>query len=208
MTWRKVSDLSQEELEKFFGPGARRDRMDLRPIKLSHQKKSKEFREQFEKELKASVEEQLPLITDRYAELPVLHVYDGDYMPLLLEARELYIMGYFYSCVVTCAVTAEKITRMLFRDQIYIARPPHTPTDAEMKYLHRLEAMQVIHFLRESNVLNAPTFKACQKLLEQRNVYAHGHGQPSQSEALKACKWLQEFLDGTVSVMPGAIYGV
>ena len=208
MAWREITDVPQEELKKFFGPWARKVWLDLVPAELAHNERREEYRRQFAEKFKATIDEQLPSFMDRRAELPILHVYDGDFMPLLGEARELYMMGYFYSCVITCVVSAEKIARAMFRDHLHVKWPPHDLTDKEMKHLNRLEAHHVANFLVEIEALGKPSCKAFQDLLEVRNQYAHGLGQPSKDAALNAYSLLQKFLDGTVSVAPGGRWHV
>lgn len=203
MAWREISDVSEAELKKFFGPGTRKVWLDLLPAELTHKEKGEKYRAKFAKDFKAALNEELPLIIERRAELPILHVYDGDFMPLLEEGRNLYAMGYFYSCVTACAVVAEKIARGVYRERLHVKWPLHDLTEDEMKPLNRLEALSVANFLVKLGVLGKPSRSAFQKLLEMRNEFAHGLGQPSKEGALRACFLLQEFLDGTVSVAPG-----
>jgi len=89
LAWRSIAEVSEEELKKLFGPWARKVRMDLTPVELNHPMKGQEFRATFQERLRASIDTEVEAITTRTAELPVLHVYDGPYMPLLQEAREL-----------------------------------------------------------------------------------------------------------------------
>jgi hypothetical protein len=38
---------------------------------------------------------------------------EGEYLELLIEARKLYVEGYFYSCVAMCGIVAEDSLKIM-----------------------------------------------------------------------------------------------
>src|SRR5262245_13554111 len=69
------------------------------------------FRQQFERGLEESV--------DRYWDLPQLILEPkAEYLELLLEARDLYIGGRFYSCVAMCGIVNERLIKDTLRASV------------------------------------------------------------------------------------------
>ena len=67
---------------------------------LSNQPKNDSTRENFRGLFRQRLEERLEDSVERVWDLPAIMVKPrGEYLPLLLEARELYVAGHFYSCV-------------------------------------------------------------------------------------------------------------
>src|SRR5262245_48293864 len=71
---------------------------------LSNQPKNDQTRVFFRKLLLGKFEERLNECVERMFELPAIYVLTGDYLDLLLESRQLFIEGKFYSCVAMCGI--------------------------------------------------------------------------------------------------------
>ena len=153
--------------------------------------------------LQQRCEDALPDAVERVWELPPMVVKpQGEYLSLLLEARELYLAGYFYSCVAMCGIVAERLVKDVFRTSVLVRKggTPQLPPDAAFNQLERVEMNGIIRFLKETGLLNAEAVKAAESLGQLRNQYAHARGQSPLSDALKAIKLLHTLVEDTVSV--------
>jgi hypothetical protein len=103
----------------------------------------------FKQRLKDSVE--------RIWDLPSIMLKEpGPYVELLLESRELFIAGYFYSCVAMCGIVAERILKDLLRTTILIRRGDHIPTlpsEDAFDQLEHLEISRIVSFLNKAGLL-------------------------------------------------------
>jgi hypothetical protein len=156
-------------------------------------------------ELKHRFDQNLPAAVERTWELPplILKKPFGDYVELLTEARELFISGYFYSCVAMCGIVGERLIKDALRASVVIqtADVPMRPTDKAFDQLERVEVSGIIQFLKEAKVLGNEAADAAKKLGELRNQYAHARGKNPSEDAINAIKLLHTLVDDTVSVL-------
>lgn len=173
---------------------------------LPNQPKNDATRAMFRQLLTQRFEEQLPEAVERIWELPteILGEPFGDYLSLLLEARELFVMGHFYSCVTMCGIVGERLVKDVFRASILVEKDgkPQRPADVAFNQLERVEVSAIVRFLKKAELLSADGAKAAGKLGELRNTYAHARarGTKPQEDAGQAVKLLQTLVEGTVSM--------
>jgi hypothetical protein len=147
----------------------------------------------------------LDAILRRWSELPDLEPTAGPHVPLLLEARELYRHGHFYSCVAMCGIASERIVKDVFvaglavwRDETAVAVP-----DEAIPELDRFELNAIARFLTKAGLLGPDARKAVLDLAELRNRYAHASGAKPRDDALKAVGLLHDVVNRTVSLFAG-----
>ena len=103
---------------------------------LPNQPKNEIFRQYAAERLRQQLEGRPEASVDRQWELPQLIVKpEGEYLELLLEARDLYINGYFYSCVATCGIVGEwqaSIGAGLERKQVVALFPRSSRVEIEL----------------------------------------------------------------------------
>ena len=150
----------------------------------------------FKQRLKDSVE--------RIWDLPSIMLKEpGPYVDLFLESRDLFIAGYFYSCVAMCGIVAERILKDLLRTSVLIRRDDHIPTlpsEDAFDQLERVEISGIVNFLNKAGLLQDKAKKAADGLIKLRNQYAHARGKEPKKDATKAVELLHTLLEGTVSV--------
>ena len=89
---------------------------------------------------------------ERIWELPplILQKPFGEYVSLLVEARELFIAGLFYSCVAMCGIVGERLVKDMLRSSVLVykagnaTRPPGEAFDP----LEHVEVNGIIEFLQ------------------------------------------------------------
>lgn len=83
---------------------------------LPNQPKNDQTRKGFEQMLRDSFEARLPDAVERIWELPPLMLKEPstDYFPLLMESRDLFVAGQFYSCVAMCGIVRERLIKTCF----------------------------------------------------------------------------------------------
>jgi hypothetical protein len=171
---------------------------------LPNQPKNDKTREEFRKMLRDRLEKVLDESVERIWDLPPLIVNEpiGDYVPMLLEARELYVEGSFYSCVAMCGIVGERLAKDLLRVSVLIKKEgaAQTPTPKAFDQFERVEVSSLVKFLKEASLLSADAAKAASDLGELRNSYAHARGKPSKDDAIKAITLLHVLVENTVSV--------
>jgi hypothetical protein len=125
-----------------------------------------------------------------------------EYLALLLEARELFVNGYFYSCVAMCGIVGERLVKDMFRASVLVRRNGNTerPTDAVFDQLEYIDISRIIEFLKKAELLGGDAAKAALKLGKLRNTYAHARGKDREADATEAIKELHALVEGTVSV--------
>lgn len=80
---------------------------------LPNQPKADKTRDNFRNILKGKLEERLEASVDRIWDLPQLAVEpEGEYLALLLEARDLYVDGRFYLCGAMCGIVGERLIKI------------------------------------------------------------------------------------------------
>lgn len=133
----------------------------------------------------------------RHLRLPAYMVHEDDeVLPLLLEARETYVDGHFFSCVAASATAADRIC-------IGLLNRYGVTTDQKRKILQytfgeKLEPMKALKLISDKQL------QSLQSLNKLRKKHLHP-GRPvadraANRDALKALTLLHEFLEGTLSV--------
>ncbi|MBI3960906.1 MAG: hypothetical protein HY328_19010 [Chloroflexi bacterium] len=177
--------------------------MDVFLDLFSNQPKNDQSREFFRQVLRQRFEDTLTDAVERVWDLPPILVKPhGEYLVLLLETRQLYLTGYFYSCVAMCGIVGERLIKDVFRTSVLIQKGglAQLPSDTAFDQLERVEVNGIIRFLKEADLLGAEAAKAGDSLSQLRNQYAHARGKAPQSDALKAIKLLHTLVEDTVSV--------
>jgi hypothetical protein len=141
----------------------------------------------------------------RYWQLPSLAVRKGnyEYLELLTEARELYRLGHFYSCVAMSGIVAERLVKDLLRQTIMISKDegdPVKPTDKAFDQLERVDMGSLVRFCKETALFDHPTSDAVTALYELRNRYAHGRGRDAPRDSLRAIGLVHLLVEATVSI--------
>lgn len=81
--------------------------IDLEP----NQPKNEQTRASFREILLDRFEQRLPQAVEHVWELPPIILKEPlkEYVTLLLEARELFVLGQFYACVAMCGIVGERL---------------------------------------------------------------------------------------------------
>jgi hypothetical protein len=171
---------------------------------LPNQPKDDQTRESNRRMLRAQFEGQLADNVERMWELPpiILNQASGRYRDLLLEARDLFIAGYFYSCVAMCGIIGERLVKDMFRASVFLQKNGQItrPMDAAFDDLDYLGARNLVEFLGKCAILEDDAQKAALKLQTLRNRYAHAKGKKPEADAINAIKLLHVIVEGTISV--------
>ena len=141
----------------------------------------------------------------RWSELPNLELTAGPHVPLLLEARELYRHGHFYSCVAMCGIASERIVKDVLGEGLAVWKDEkaiHLPEEA-IPELDRFEVNAIARFLTKAGLLVPEARKAVLDLAELRNRYVHGSGMKPREDALKAIVLLHDVVNRTASFAAG-----
>ncbi|MBI3127105.1 MAG: hypothetical protein HYZ11_05840 [Candidatus Tectomicrobia bacterium] len=141
----------------------------------------------------------------RWSELPDLEPTSGPHVPLLLEARELYRHGHFYSCVAMCGIASERIVKDVLGEGLAVRKDDEAldlPEEA-IPEIDRFELSAIARFLTKAGLLTPEARKAVLDLAELRNRYAHGSGAKPREDALKALELLHDVVNRTVSLFAG-----
>jgi hypothetical protein len=166
--------------------------------------RSDEDKVRFARRLHLQLDENMDAILARKIALPAIVVKTGRYLDLLVEARDLFLHGYFYSCVVMCAFTAERILRDLFADSIAVVRGGQVlpPPEKALEQVERFDAKHVTHFLFHAGIFDQTVLEAFSKLGELRNQYAHVSlkVESPEQDAERAVSYLNQIVEGTVSI--------
>jgi len=173
--------------------------LDLLPNKPQNE----ETRQSFQQMLRLRLESKLPQAAERIWDLPPAMVKaQGEYLSLLIEARDLYILGHFYSCVAMCGIVGERLVKDALRTTVFVQRSGslEKPSDVAFDQLERVEVNGLIRFLGRVGLISNGAVKAVNDLLELRNQYAHARGKNPQPDALQAIKLLDSLVAETVSV--------
>jgi hypothetical protein len=152
--------------------------------------------------LRVDADKKLPIAEQRAPNLPEALVARGPYLPLLVEARELYVWGFDYGCVAMCGITAERITKDVLRAAVLVQQEGQvsTPPPVAFDQLERVEVSGLVRFLQHSGLVSKEVAEAAWQLLQLRNQYAHARGPAPAADAEKALAYLQTIVDGTVSI--------
>lgn len=171
---------------------------------LPNQPKNEHGRENFRGMLRERFEARLAESVERIWDLPpiILKEPTNDYVVLLLKARELFVAGYFYSCVAMCGIIGERLVKDVLRASVLVEKEGQAerPKDATFDQLERVETSGLTRFLKEAGLLSKEAARAADKLSQLRNGYAHARGKDSPKDAIEAIKLLHVLVEGTVSV--------
>jgi hypothetical protein len=166
--------------------------------------KNEQTKKDFGNILRQTFEQHLPEAVERIWELPpiMLQGPSKGYAALLIEARNLFIAGYFYSCVAMCGIVGERLIKDTFRASIltYKAGTAIIPPEEAFEQFERVDVSGISRFLKKAGVLTEEGEKAAHKLSELRNGYAHARGKEPATDAVTAIKHLHELIESTVSV--------
>jgi hypothetical protein len=172
---------------------------------LSNQPKNDQTREEFRQLLRSKFEFKLPDAVERFWDLPsvILQRPNDEYISLLIEARDLFTNGYFYSCVAMCGIVGERLIKDLIRGSLVMSIDGSTqrPSEEAFDQLERVDASAFVRFLSQTQLLNEPSRKAAEDLIVLRNQYAHARGKQPRRDALDAIAKLHTLVEGTVSVL-------
>lgn len=162
--------------------------------------------------LKRKFEAKVSEMVERLASLPafVVHQREGHkYISLLIEARELFTHGYFYSCVAMCGMATERIAKDLYVSGFTL---PSANRDKLITILEHLNFTRIVDFLKEVGKINKETRSAMLQMGTLRDKFIHTKGplpefagddtsiQEQQEDAEKAIRHLHKVLEGTFSV--------
>jgi len=170
---------------------------------LSNQPQNDQSRDNFRGILRQRLEGCLDDCVERMWVLPQLAVKpEGEYLALLLESRELYVDGRFYSCVAMCGIVGERLVKDVLRGSVLIQKDGSAtaPSEKAFDQFERVEVSGIVRFLKEAEILSDDAAKAAGDLGQLRNNYAHARGKDAQSDALKAIQLLHTLVEGTVSI--------
>ncbi|MBI4458577.1 MAG: hypothetical protein HY648_00790 [Acidobacteria bacterium] len=170
---------------------------------LPNQPNNAQTRKEFGSLIRQRFEKGLPESVERMWDLPPMMVKPrGEYLSLLLEARELYIAGYFYSCVAMCGIVGERLVKDALRASVLVQKggSAKLPSDRAFDQFERVEVNGIVRFLKEADVLATEVAKAADDLIQLRNQYAHARGKASQADAIKGIQLLHVLVEDTVSV--------
>jgi hypothetical protein len=123
---------------------------------LPNQPKNDQSREQFVSMLRLRLEERLQASVERIWDLPsiILKRPQSEYVALLVEARDLYVSGNFYSCVAMCGIVGERIIKDVLRASVRLEKDGviHIPQDKAFDQLEYVEVAGIIRFLKEAEL--------------------------------------------------------
>ncbi|MDP8201976.1 MAG: hypothetical protein P9M11_07530 [Candidatus Tenebribacter burtonii] len=143
-------------------------------------------------------------IIDRYKNLPAIVVDIGVYTESLKEARQVYIEGYFYSCIAMCCVTAEKIAKDILIQNLFIQKDDNfenIPKEA-IKYFEKINLETIREILIKSNLISGNLRNPYKKLVELRNRYMHIRDiTATKSDAISALNFLNFIIEDTISLI-------
>lgn len=171
---------------------------------LPNQPRNDENRETFREILRQRLEQRLEASVDRLWDLPVvvLKQPEHEYVALLCEARDLFISGYFYSCVAMCGIVGERLVKDAVRASVLVKHEGREvrPADVAFEQLERVDSSSLCNFLEKAQLLSGAAARAAAGLRELRNKYAHARGRDAQGDAVTAIKQLHVLVEDTVSV--------
>jgi hypothetical protein len=172
--------------------------LDTIPNLLKDKKYEKEIKEQ----LLAQYNDKITEIINRYKILPAIVVNHGVYTKSLIEARQVYVEGYFYSCIAMCCVTAEKIAKEILIQNLFIQQGNNLekiPAEA-IKYFEKINLETIREILLKSKLISVNLRTPYKNLAELRNKYMHIREiTATKTDAISALKFLHNIIEETVS---------
>lgn len=172
--------------------------IDTIPNVLKHPKIKKDIVQSLRKQLESQI---VDMVT-RYASLSPLMIQHGEYCNLLIEARNLFTWGFFYSCVAMCGITAERILKDMFAKSLLVISDNQARrlNDMAVKDLESFSARAICNFLIDAGILDKSLRPAFKALGELRNKYTHAGGKKPKQDARKAVRLLHTIVNDTVSI--------
>jgi hypothetical protein len=171
----------------------------------SNEPKNNQAREHFRHSLEDKFDLSLAEAVERIWELPavILKRADDEYVRLYVEASDLFVGGYFYSCVAMCGIVGEKLVKDLLRASVVIKADgtSRRPSDEAFDQLEHVDVSAIVRFLNRAQLLSDRAAKATTELAVLRNQYAHARGKSPKADALKSLGKLHILLEGTVSIL-------
>ena len=176
--------------------------LDLEPNILKHPVFGELQKKRYADVLRADFESKIVGCVNRYASLPALIVHEGEYRKLLIEARNIFTYGYFYSCVAMCGISAERILKDVFVARFSVVSKGQTmpPNAKSKKALESFTAKSICDFLTAAGFFDTALQQHFAKLASLRNKYAHGGGKNAETDAREAIHHLHAIVQGTVSI--------
>ncbi len=173
--------------------------IDLIPNVLKHAVGGPKEKKRIAKSLCERFELKIDDALTRYSSLPPLMVHTGDYCDLLMEARDLYIYDYFYSCVAMCGITAERIVKDIFMRSLLVILDGKAvpPNKVAIEDLESFGAKDICEFLIDAGILKKKLRASFKALEELRNKYAHAGGKTPEKDARNAIGHLHDIGEGT-----------
>jgi hypothetical protein len=160
--------------------------------------------EELKKRFLGIFESNLEGIFLRYKELPDLFLPKGKYSDMLIEARFLYVLELYYSCVAMCGITAERIAKDILNNSVFFRdKSGELDTKEDTKnILERVDMETIRELLIKSNIIDGKLRKPIQKLFKLRNAYVHSKGLKPKEDSKKAIQHLHTIIDETFSLYP------
>lgn len=182
-------------------------------IDYHNESRNDQVREEIRLYLRHRFEEKLPEAVERIWDLPNLVLKPSEiYTELLIEAFDLYIDGYFYSCVAMCGIVGERIIKDELRAAVLIKKgnQVRSPDSTAFDQFERLDVSSIARFLNKAELLSDKAFKAADSLGQLRNSYVHARGKDPKADAISAIKMLHMLIEDTVSIFKdfGELKGV
>lgn len=183
-------------------------------IDYHSESRNDQVREEIRQYLRHRFEEKLPEAVERIWDLPnlVLKKPSEIYTELLIEAFDLYIDGYFYSCVAMCGIVGERIIKDELRAAVLIKKgnQVRSPDSTSFDQFEHLDVSSIARFLNKAELLSDRAFKAADSLGQLRNSYVHARGKDPKEDAISAIKMLHMLIEDTVSIFKdfGELKGV
>ena len=163
---------------------------------------NEQTREEIRQDLCRRFEKKLPETVERIWKLPniALKYPVRIYIELLLEGRDLFLDGYFYSCVAMCGIAGERIIKDELRASVLIKKGDQTQSSDSIAFdqFERVDISSIARFLSKAEILSDEAAKAVNDLIQLRNSYAHARGEKPEEDAIKAIEWLHTLVEGTV----------
>jgi len=183
-----------------------KDIEDLEVLYIDYHSKPRndQAREEIRQYLRHRFEGKLPEAVERIWDLPKLVLKNPSeiYTELLIEAFDLYLDGYFYSCVAMCGIVGERIIKDELRAAVLIKKGNQvgSPDSTAFDQFERLDVSSIARFLNKAELLSDKAFKAADSLGQLRNSYVHARGKDPKADAISAIKMLHTLIEDTVSI--------
>lgn len=147
---------------------------------------------QLSKTLSNHFTEKIAGILARYSTLDTIEMHNSDCKSLFMEARELYLQEFYYSCVVIAGSVAECVLRKLFLDKVSI-NMSHLSQGSE-KYLGFIQAKTICEILVSEGTIKRSLLPSFKLLGELRSKYSTVTAKSPKEDAERALHHLDKVL--------------